>query len=119
MPPPILRHMRFVRQALAGAAGLVVLGFVFVVTPDADAATTGTLVITADRTLTQDHNGNVVIAADGVTLDCANHAVSAATTVATGIDLSDHANVIVRNCKVHGFRNGLRLANANNSTLSN
>jgi hypothetical protein len=34
-------------------------------------ATSGTLVITSNTTLTEDHTGNIVIGADGVTLDCA------------------------------------------------
>jgi hypothetical protein len=39
-------------------------------------ATSGTLVITSNTTLTEDHAGEIVIAADGVTLDCAGHLVT-------------------------------------------
>ena len=39
-------------------------------------ATSGTLTITTDTTLTEDHVGGIVIAAHDVTLDCAGFVVS-------------------------------------------
>ena len=53
---------------------LVALALVAVVAPPATASS-GTLVITSDTTLTEDHQGNIVIEADNVTLDCAGHTV--------------------------------------------
>jgi parallel beta-helix repeat protein len=112
--------MRLARQASAGALALVVISVVFAVAPNAEAATSGTLVITSSRTLTEDHNGNVRIARDGVTLNCAEHTIAGTATAPTGIDLSDREQVIVRNCRIRGFVNGIRLADAaNNSVLSN
>jgi hypothetical protein len=54
--------------ALAFAAALA--GSVFT---SPAAASSGTLVIAADTTLTADHVGNIVIAVDNVTLNCAGH----------------------------------------------
>ena len=65
-------------------------------------ATTGTLTITTDTTLTEDHFGNIVIAADGVTLDCAGFNV-VGTGTGTGISVSGRTGVTVKNGNVRGF----------------
>src|SRR4029077_8657205 len=39
-------------------------------------ASSGTMVITTDTTLTEDHQGNILLNANKVTLDCAGHTVS-------------------------------------------
>jgi len=39
-------------------------------------ASSGTMVITTDTTLTEDHQGNILVSANKVTLDCAGHVVS-------------------------------------------
>jgi len=65
-----LRH-----RARVGFAALACVGLALSIAPTAS-ATTGTLAITGDTTLTEDHLGNVVVAADGVTLDCAEHSIS-------------------------------------------
>ena len=64
--------VRPARFAVAGTAALL-LGASFGVT--AASAADGTLVLTESKTLSADHYGNIVIAADHVTLDCAGHTV--------------------------------------------
>ncbi|MEI7745662.1 MAG: hypothetical protein WCK58_18140, partial [Chloroflexota bacterium] len=68
-------------------------------------ASSGTLVITASTTLTDDHVGNIVIEAGGVTLDCAGHTVSGpdAGGEAGGIVVASKSGVTIRNCVVAGF----------------
>ena len=65
---------------------LLILGvacLVFVLAASPASATTETLTITSTTTLTEDHYGSVVIAADNITLDCAGHSVigPGATTI--------------------------------------
>lgn len=87
-------------------------------------ATSGTLFITTDTTLTEDHEGSIVIAADAVTLDCAGHAVTGVGP-GSGILIQDRSDVSVRNCKVSGFDNGIvafaamRTTIASNATWGN
>jgi parallel beta-helix repeat protein len=83
---------------IIAALAAVLLG----VTPVA--ASSGELVITSSTTLTSDHDGNVVIAASGITLDCAGHAISgngAADTV--GIRADNVTDVTIKDCIVTGF----------------
>ena len=70
------------------------------------AETTGTMVLTQSTTLTTDHAGNIRIAADGVTLDCAGHTVHGpgADGFVGGIDFSNLRDVTIRRCVVTGFQ---------------
>jgi parallel beta-helix repeat protein len=72
-------------------------------------------VITTNTTLTADHQGPVVIGADGITLDCAGHTISGPGNV--GIDLSGRTGVTVKNCTVTGFGIGFQLGNSFQNTL--
>ena len=68
----------------------------------------GTLFITSDTTLTEDHQGNIVIAADGVTLDCAGHLVDPSDPTMWGAVLVNGSDdVTVRNCRVTNALNGI------------
>ncbi len=80
------------------------------------AATTGTLTVTADTVLTDDHLGNIVIAADNVTLDCQGHAITGAGS-GTGIRLSGRTGVRVQNCTISNFRTGVLLDSSSGNTL--
>ena len=73
-------------------------------------ATTGTMLVAADTTLAEDHNGQIQVTVDNVTLDCAGHKVTGIGS-GNGIEL-DGATVTVRNCDVSGFRNGILLGDA-------
>ena len=88
-----------------------------IVTSDAS-ATAGTLVINSNTTLTEDHNGNVVIGTDNVTLDCAGHAIVGPGGV-FGVLLNGRRNATVTNCDVSGFLHGVGLLDSVNNTITN
>ena len=99
---------RTLLAALATAALLVgTLGVSIVAGADA-AETTGTMVLTQSTTLTADHAGNIRIAADGVTLDCAGHTVHGPGVegITSGIDFTNLRDVTIRRCVVTGFQYG-------------
>jgi|GEM_PF-5638696 len=80
--------------------------------------THGTLVLAKSTTLTADHRGNIVIRADGVTLDCAGHVVRGpgidSDAYSGGIDIAGAINITVKRCIVSGFvRNGLFAGGSN------
>ena len=62
-----------------------------------------TLTITSNTKLTQDHWGAIVIAANRVTLDCANHLVTGSGT-GNVILIDGHSGVTVKNCRITGGR---------------
>jgi len=74
-------------------------------------ASSGTLTITSDTTLTEDHQGNIFITASKTTLDCAGHTVSGpgVSGFNGGIEIAGGlTGVTVRRCKVTGFNvNGI------------
>jgi parallel beta-helix repeat protein len=83
-------------------------------------ATTGTLVVSSDTTLTEDHHGAVWFAADSVTLDCAGHSVigpAAAPSPNVGIGAFGRSGVGVRNCRVDGFGHGISLSGVTSFSL--
>lgn len=79
-------------------------------------ATTGTLTVTTNTTLSEEHNGNIVIAADSITLDCAGLTVTGAST-GTGIALIGRRGVTVTNCRVTNFENGFALIGSNRNVF--
>ncbi|MDQ3256578.1 MAG: right-handed parallel beta-helix repeat-containing protein [Acidobacteriota bacterium] len=74
-------------------------------------ATTGTLTITTNTTLTEDHiGGTIIIAADNVTLNCAGHFVlGPPERNVDGIRLDGRTGVTVENCRVAFFQRGISL----------
>ena len=84
-------------------------------------ATTGMMTITKSTTLTADHVGNIVIAKDKVTLDCAGHTITSPTPgTGYGVDLQSRTRVTVRNCVVTGFSHAFNLyRSGDNSFASN
>lgn len=78
--------------------------------------TTGTLTITEDTVLTQDHFGPIDIAEDGVSLDCDDHAVVGSREF-FGISVNLRTGVTVKNCHVTGFGNGFAVLGSSNSTF--
>ena len=85
--------------------GVVVL--VLALAPAAS-ATSGTLFVASDTTLTEDHNGSIVIAENNVTLDCAGFQVIGPDQL-DGIHLQGRSGVTVQNCHVGGFLVGIKL----------
>ena len=95
--------------------GLVVL--VLALAPPAHGSS-GTLFITSNTTLAEDHLGNIVMAADGVTLDCAGHLVDPADSAMWGAVLvNGFDDVTVRNCRVTNALNGIAVDGASERTL--
>jgi parallel beta-helix repeat protein len=84
-----------------------VMVFTFVPLVPVGANTSGTMTIGTDTTLIDNHTGEIVITADGVTLDCDHHMVSANDPDQVGILVSAKSNVTVKNCNVTGFRQGI------------
>jgi len=83
-------------------------------------ATSGTLYISSDTTLTEDHHGSIVIAADDVTLDCAGHSLIGPNAEGpdSGIVVVQHSDVTIKDCIVRGFASyGFELVSVTNSTL--
>lgn len=79
-------------------------------------ATTGTLTITQNTTLTEDHNGNIVIAADNIRLNCDGHTVTDPGS-GTGIELFGRTGVTVKNCFVTNFFLGIHLTLSDGNTI--
>jgi len=80
-------------------------------------ATTGTMQITTDTTLTEDHSGPIQVNADNVTLDCDGHVVTGSGT-GHGIDVDYRTGVTVRNCTVRGFEMGIDLQTSNGNVVT-
>jgi len=76
----------------------------------------GNLLVVSDTTLTEDHSGNVVISADGVTLDCDGHRVIGAG-VNPGVSIAGRDGVTVTNCDISGFESGITVGNSTNITI--
>lgn len=67
-------------------------------------ASSGEMSITSSTTLTSDHDGNVVIQASGITLDCAGHSIiGAGAADLVGIRADNVTDVTIKNCVVTGF----------------
>ena len=80
-------------------------------------ATSGSMTITTDTTLTEDQFGSIAIGADGVTLDCGGHRVNGPGFA--GVFLPSRTGVTVTNCVVSGFQLGVRLSAGGANTLTN
>ncbi|MGC4087210.1 MAG: NosD domain-containing protein [Polyangiaceae bacterium] len=89
------------------------------------------LALTANRTLTADHMGNIRFDANNITLDCTGHQiVFANNTTGTnctgsgngkcGIMVFDRKNITIRNCHVvGGFAYGILVSKTNTANLIN
>lgn len=86
-----------------------------VVDPGAYELPTRPLVLTESTVLTRDRLGPVVIAANGITLDCAGHAVLGPGSI--GVLLKSRSGVTIRNCRVSGFETGVYLERAHGNRL--
>lgn len=84
------------------------VALLFVPTPAASASS-GTLNITSNTTLTEDHHGNIqILSVDNVTLDCAGHKVLGPGLgpddgFSGGINIAQTNGVTVKDCVVSGF----------------
>jgi len=113
--------MQLVRRSTLAVVATATMFAVFAAAPSAH-ATTGTLNLTESQPLTEDHHGRIVVAADGITLDCAHFRVvgfdaNGARLSGAGIALTGHNNVTVRNCNIEGFTNGVLLTNSHSNAF--
>lgn len=101
---------RPLRLGVATAALLAVVGLLF----GSDAwATSGSMSVSADTTLTEDHIGTITVDADNVTLDCDGYVVQGpGDGTATGVWVFDHDGVTVENCDVRDFSIGIHVESA-------
>jgi parallel beta-helix repeat protein len=92
-----------------------------VAVPPAAHATTGTLTISRNTTLTENHVGNVVIAASNVTLDCRNYTIHGLAGAGIGISMNYVRGVTIKNCTITGgFGFGIyTVSDSNNRLMSN
>ncbi len=91
---------------VALATVLIFISQQLVPSTTAHGATTGTMTITSDTTLDEDHDGNVVIDADGVTLNCRGHAITGVGD-GVGILLAGRSGVTIKGCAVSNFGIGI------------
>ena len=104
---------RPVRRLLAAVAMTLIVAAVGVGSAH---AASGTLKVTSNTTLTSDFVGQVVIAKDGVTLDCAGHDIVGSGS-GRGITVEKRRDVTVRNCDVSNFATGFWIASTSGSTF--
>ena len=97
--------------------GLLILTSV-VSMPQVYSETFGTLTITSDTTLTEDHFGHIVIAADDVHLDCDGRFVLSSAGEGVGILVEGRSGVHIQGCHVAGFETGFRLDDSPGNTLT-
>lgn len=81
--------------------------------------TDGTLNVTSSAKLTENHNGNIIIEADGITLNCNGHTVSSVLGTEVGIDLTERTGVTVKNCRVQKFIVGINVFLSSNNIVKN
>ena len=90
------------------------------------------MIITEDTTLNGNHNGNIIIGANGITLDCDdNDVIGPGTDIDVGppsgpavlrdigIMLTKRRDVIIKNCNVYGFDTAFRLDKSKRNELKN
>src|SRR5689334_8443113 len=85
-------------------------------------ASSGTLYVTSNTTLTEDQYGNIVVQGNNITLDCANHTVFGPGVAGFngGIEVDFGTGITVKRCKVTGFDNvnGIYAVGISNSRYS-
>src|SRR3972149_8640773 len=84
--------------------------------PAAQATTSGTLTITKNTVLSEDHYGSIIIAQDGVTLNGNGHTVTGGGT-GTGILLNHRTGVTIKNLKVKNFTTGISVGGYSNNNI--
>ena len=106
------------QSILIALIGTVLRGVaILLVSAPAFADTSGTLNVSTSTVLSENHNGDVIILADGVTLDCNGHTISGGG-LNMGIFLEGRSRVTVKNCHVTGFVHGIFLSQASNNVLT-
>src|SRR5262245_48142221 len=111
------RHLGATKGWMFGSNVILLSVAILVITSSPSQGNTfGTLYISTDTNLTENHDGDVVITTDNVTLDCGRHVISADLPV--GILLQNRSGVTIRNCQVFRFTRGVLILNSVRNTLS-
>jgi len=108
----------------------VAFAIVALVQPATAHATNGRMLVSANKTLTANHTGQIQITANNVTLDCAGHTITytaanttgcgSAGTLRCGIRAQNRTGITIKNCEVIGAYNyGVWVAGTTSSTLDN
>ena len=100
------------------ARAVAMLAFVLaaIVLAPAASAKSASLKVMSNTTLTEDFHGNVVIAKNGVTLDCNGHEI-VGNGNGRGVLVDKRSGVTVKNCDVHDFSTGFFVASTTSSTF--
>jgi parallel beta-helix repeat protein len=108
-----VKRSRIIRSAVV--IGMLITWTLVPLSPAA--ATSGELIITSDTMLTEDHDGTIVVRADGVTLDCGGHTVSGHRWLWYVILVDGYDDVGIRNCLVTDGLNGIAVVGLSERTL--
>src|SRR3990172_2221253 len=95
----------------------ILLSSIAAIAAPAALATSGTLTITKNTVLTADHYGNIITAADGITLNGNGHTVSGDGT-GYGVLLDHRTGVTIKNLKVKNFDRGIYLYFSNDTIVT-
>jgi len=106
----------------------VAFAIVALVQPATAHATNGLMLVNANKTLTANHTGQILINANNVTLDCAGHTITytaanttgcgSAGTLRCGIRAQNRTGITIKNCEVIGAYNyGVWIAGTTSSTV--
>ena len=98
------------------SACVIAVAVVSAITAPAALGTTGTMVVTTDTTLAEDHQGQIVVRSSGVTLDCGGHRITGPGTV--GIEVLG-TGATVQSCEVGGFGLGILVRSDGNVIRDN
>ena len=84
-------------------------------------ATVGTMTILVDTVLAADHDGDIVIGADNVILDCAGHTITGPgqPQALHGINVFQRSGVTVKNCFIMEFNAGFLINQSDGNTFTN
>lgn len=84
-------------------------------------ATVGTMTILVDTVLAADHDGEIVIGADNVRLDCAGHTITGPGRLQAlhGINVFQRSGVTVKNCFIMEFNAGFLINQSDGNTFTN
>lgn len=95
----------------------ILLSSIVTIAAPAAQATSGILTITKNTVLTADHYGNIIITADGITLNGNGHTVSGDGT-GYGVLLDHRTGVTIKNLKVKNFDRGIYLYFSNDTIVT-
>ena len=116
------KHQRFTAICTNWIPLVVAVVLLVVFNASLAIASSGTLYVTSNTTLTEDYYGNVVVQGNNITLDCANHTVSGpgVAGIFGGIEVDFGTGITVKRCKVTGFDdvNGIYAVGTSNSRYS-